>query len=140
MAAIPDTASIAQKWARVTPTRTDDYGQGVRNPRRDWQGATAAAADLYKTEVTKAANEGRFAKGVQRAGTQKWQQKTIEKGLDRWGPGVAGAENDYAAGYEPIRQAIAAVNLPPRRGKMDPQNFKRVELIAKAAHEAKLKK
>lgn len=140
MANIMDTARIAAKWARVTPTRTEDYSQGVQNPRRDWQQATIAASDVYKQEVTKAANEGRFSKGVQRAGSQKWQAKTLEKGVQRWGPGVSVAEPDFAAGYEPIRQAIAAVQLPPRRGKMDPANFQRVQLIAKAAHDAKLKR
>lgn len=140
MANIMDTSKIAEKWARVTPTRTADYDQGIRNPRRDWQQATEAAETTYKSEVTKAANEGRFGKGVKRAGTQKWQQKTIDKGVNRWGPGVAVAEPDFAAGYEPIRQAIAAVNLPPRRGKMDPANFQRVQLVAKAAHEAKTKR
>lgn len=139
MANIPDTAAIAAKWARVTPTRAQDYEEGVRNPRTDWQQATSAAADVYKTEVVKAANEGRFDKGVKKAGTAKWQQKTVEKGTQRWGPGVATAQGDFQAGFEPIRQAISAVNLPPRRGKLDPQNFRRVEMIAKAAHEASKK-
>lgn len=140
MADIQDAARIAEKWARVTPTRTEDYKQGVQTPRRDWQAAASAGEEIYKLEVIKAANEGRFKKGVQRAGTQKWQRRAVETGTQRWGPGVAVAQGDFAQGYEPIRAAIAAVQLPPRRGKMDPANFQRVQAVAQAAHAAKMRK
>ena len=34
---VPSAAKIASKWARVTPERTLDYEEGVRNPARDWE-------------------------------------------------------------------------------------------------------
>ena len=139
MIAMPTVDEIAKKWSDVTPGRTADYERGVNNPRKDWADETAASEDNYKTQVTKAANEGRFGKGVRKAGTDKWKQKTRTKGVRNWGPGVQEGEAAYAKGYAPIRDAISRLDLPPRRGALDPSNFRRVEMVAKAAHDASLK-
>ena len=34
---MPSAAKIAEKWARVTPDRTQDYEDGVRSPSKDWE-------------------------------------------------------------------------------------------------------
>ncbi len=129
MAAIKDTAAIARKWSEVTPLRSGDYEAGVQQPGKDWARETAGSADAWKAGVALAVAEGRFAKGVQRAGTEKWQQQTLSKGVARWGPGVAGAANAYAEGFDPYRQAIAALTLPPRFARQDPRNLERVKAV-----------
>lgn len=136
MIPMPSIDEIARKWSEVTPGRTADYERGVNNPGKDWADETAAAEDIYKSEVIKAANEGRFAKGVRKAGTEKWKEKARTKGVRNWGPGVQEGQSAYAAGYGPIRDAISRLDLPPKRGPLDPTNFRRVEMVAKAAHEA----
>lgn len=137
MAAIKDTAAIARKWASVTPLRSADYEEGVKNPTKDWARETAAAADSYKAGVQAAITEGRFAKGVTRAGSEKWQQNAATKGVQRWGPGVAGAERTYAEGFEPYRQAISGLTLPPRFARQDPRNLERVKAVVNAMIAAK---
>ncbi len=82
--------------------------------------------------MTRAAAEGRFGRGVARAGTPKWQQRSLELGAARFGPGVAAAADDFARGFAPIREAIAAVQLPPRRPRRDPANLQRVNAIVNA--------
>lgn len=136
---IADSSEIAVKWARVTPERSTDYEAGVRSPRRDWKSETAAAEARYKEGVTKAAAEGRFGKGVARAGTAKWQRKAIDVGTARFGPGVAAAGPDYEAGFAPYRATIAGLTLPERYATGDARNLKRVEVIAKALHEKKVR-
>lgn len=136
--AIKPTSSIAEKWSRVTPMRTEDYANGVQNPGKDWKGATVAANANWKAGIQAASSADRFKKGVEKAGTQKWQEKTLEKGTQRWGPGVQGAADDYAAGFEPYRQVISGLTLPPRYPAGDPRNIQRVSAIATALHAKKI--
>jgi len=136
MPPIRSIESIAKKWATVTPGRTEDYRAGVESPRKDWEQATAASEDSYQAGVTKAISEKRFGKGVRAAGTEKWQRNAIEKGTQRWGPGVSMGQSAYAAGYGPIRDAIERVTLPPRFARRDPRNLNRVAAIVNAVVEA----
>lgn len=132
MAAIATMDVIARKWASVTPMRTADYEAGVRNPRRDWSQATAAAEDAWKGGVQAAAAKNLFSAGVRHAGTAKWQQGAIAKGVARWGPGVSVAEPDYSAGFSPYREAISRTTLPQRYPARDPRNLARVKAIVDA--------
>lgn len=138
MAEVKDTEQIAEKWARVTPQRTEDYAQGIQNPRRDWKGSTVAAASSWGQAVSQAVTDKRFEKGVAKAGSEKWQSKAASKGTERWGPGVSGSRGDYEEGFAPFREAIARVVLPPRFPAGDPRNIERVRVIASALRKAKL--
>lgn len=132
MASIKSTSDIAAKWQRVTPQRTQDYDDGISNPRSDWETQTKAAEGRWKEGVQKAATRGAFAKGVSGAGTEKWQRKAKEIGTRRWGEGVQAAKDDYQAGFAPYADTIANTKLPPRYPKGDPRNIDRVSAIAKA--------
>lgn len=136
MANIRSLETIAQKWATVTPQRVGDYEAGIQAPRRDWQQSTLAAEDSYTQGVQAAIAEKRFGKGVRKAGTSKWQENALQKGTQRWGPGVQMAQAAYAAGFAPIRDAIERVTLPPRYARRDPRNLNRVKAIVDAVVEA----
>lgn len=136
--AIKSASEIAEKWARVTPMRTEDYSQGVQNPGKDWKNETKAAEARYEQGVQAAIQKKRFGKGVDEAGTSKWQEKTIEKGTQRWGPGVQVAQTDMAEGFEPYRAVISGLTLPQKYPKGDPRNIQRVAAIATALHAKKV--
>ena len=136
MAVIKSSSSIAEKWARVTPTRDADYRAGVERPLRDWEEEAMAAEDRYREGVTAAAAAGRFGQGVRQAGTEKWRRKAIAVGVNRWGPGVRVAQSDYEEGFAPFRDVIERVDLPPRRAAGDPANIERVAVIAAAPRPA----
>jgi len=138
MPAIKSAREIAEKWARVTPTRDMDYRRGVEQPIKDWAAEAASANDRYVGGVTAAAQQGRYAAGIREAGTEKWKRGAIQKGVTRWGPGVRVAQPDYERGFGPYRDVIERVDLPPRRPKGDPANIERVAAIARALHEAKI--
>jgi len=140
MVAIRSAREIAEKWSTVTPTRTAFYEAGIKAPKKDWAKAAAAAHDTYKEGVTKAAQEGRYLKGVNVAGTDKRQKKAVEKGAGRWGPGVSVASPDFESGYTPFRDAIEKVTLKPRFPKGDPRNYDRVKQIGDALHLLKVSK
>lgn len=137
MAAIRTIEEIARKWATVTPLRTADYEAGVRAPIRDWMRETVAAEGAWKDGVAKAIAESRFSKGVNRAGTARWQEGALSKGVGRWGPGVQLGESRFAEGFAPFREAIARVTLPPRFARRDPRNLLRVAAIVEALVKAK---
>lgn len=130
--------NVAEKWGRVTPQRIDDYLQGVQNPREDWQRATLAAAANQASAIQQAIKEKRFEKGVSKAGTQKWQAKTLKKGAERFGPGVQEGQDAYEVGIAPYLQTIEATTLPPRYPKGDPRNIERVKVMSDALRKKKL--
>jgi len=129
MASIRSVDLIAKKWAVVTPQRTADYESGVREPRQDWARATASAESVYNAGVQAAIVRKAFSKGVNKAGTAKWQKGAVEKGTQRFGPGVQLAQEAYQAGFAPFREAIARVVLPPRFARRDPRNLERVRAV-----------
>jgi len=130
--------SIAEKWGRVTPMRSQDYIIGVQTTRKDWASNTIAAAPNYVQGVQQAIAENRFERGVEKAGTPKWKTNTIEKGGTRWGQGVRMAESEYARGFSPYRDELEAIILPPRGPRGDPMNIERVRIIAERLHALKL--
>jgi len=137
MAAIKPLERIAQKWATVTPQRTDEYVAGVQSPRVAWDTATAAATPAWAAGVQQAIQAGAFQKGVARAGNARWQANSVSKGSQRWGPGVAQGQADYSRGFGPYRQVIEGVQLPQRFARRDPRNLARVAAIVQALSEAK---
>lgn len=132
MAYIRSVDQIASKWAEVTPMRSADYAAGIANPRRSWMAATKAAEGAYQDGVTKAIARKSFGKGVSKAGDEKWSRKAMSRGVANWGPGVADAKGDYAAGFAPYQAAISSAVLPPRYAKRDPRNLARVKAVVDA--------
>jgi len=132
--------SVAEKWSRVTPTRSTDYKEGVENPKKDWATEAANAEDRFVRGVTEAANAGRYGMGVSKAGTKRWQERAMKKGPSRFAEGVAIARPDYERGWAPYRDVIERTELPPRGPKGDPGNIQRVAAMALALHQAKVGK
>lgn len=138
MAAIKSVAAIRDKYARVTPQRTEDYRLGVGTPRVDWAMATKGAESAYQEGVTSAIARKAFGKGVEKAGTAKWQGRATTVGVDRWGPGVVAGVDAYERGFSPFREVIEKTSLPPRYPSGDPRNYARVQAIGEALRKAKL--
>lgn len=138
MAAVKDISQVSEKWARVTPQRTEDYKLGVQNPRKDWAQETAASAANYKLGVDAAQAKGLFAKGVAKTGTQKWKDKALAKGPGRFAEGVFQGQGDYQKGMAPYIDAIKGADLGPRFPRRDPRNLDRVKRVVDAIVAKKL--
>ena len=69
MANIKSMNRITETWTRRAGAATPDYEAGVKNPRTDWEEATAAAEENYNAGVQAAINRGAFGSGVRAAGT-----------------------------------------------------------------------
>lgn len=132
MAPIIPLDRATERFVRRAGQAGPDYEAGVRNPRRNWQEATTAAEPSYRDGVTAAAQQGRFGRGVRRAGNAKWQRRAVELGVPRFPTGVAAAADEWTRGFQPFHAAISAVQLPPRRPKRDPANRQRINAVLDA--------
>ena len=139
MAEIKSLGAIREKWSRVTPMRTEDYKLGVQNPKRDWAEETEEAKQIWKMGVDQAAAKDLFAKGVRKAGTNKWRDKALAVGPGRFAEGVMIAAPEYEKGFAPYHQAIERADLGPRFPRRDPRNLNRVKAIVDALIEEKMK-
>jgi hypothetical protein len=124
-----------EKWQRKVSVAGSDYEAGVRDPAVPWNTATKEAEPRYKEAVVKAAGEGRFGRGVDKAG-DKWNRNVIEKGIARWPDGVSKAGPDYTKGMAPVLAAINATTLPARYPGGDERNLERVRVMNKSVHNA----
>jgi len=127
----------ADKWVNRASVATEDYRQGVNNPRRDWAQATEGASDSYKQGVQKAISEDRFSKGVSKAGTQAWKRGSMDKGASRYAPGVAASKDKYRNNVQPFLDTIEQTDIGERYPRGDPRNIERVARLAKALHDKK---
>jgi len=123
---IKSIARIKEKWQRRTPMTTEDYKIGIENPRRDQAQAAIAAKESHKTAMATAAATDAFAKGVARAGTDKWKKRALAKGPGRFAEGVMVGGDDYEKGFAPAREVLEKTPLPPRFPRRDPRNINRV--------------
>jgi hypothetical protein len=128
----------AEKWVRKASASTQDYTDGVDNPRVPWATAAAAAAANQAAGVQAAIARQAYAKGVQKAGNDKWQRKASGVGASRFSQGVQAGQSDYQSGVAPYLQVIESTTLPPRGPKGDPKNLQRVAAIATALRNKKV--
>jgi len=140
MVKIKDITAIAKKFVDVTPGRAPYYESGVRAPDEDWATKSKGAEPAYEGGVQGAISKKLYGKGVTKAGTPKWQEKTIKKGVEdgRFRAGVTGAEADFSAGFAPYQAELARLILPAKGPRGDPRNVQRVEAIRKALYEKRV--
>ncbi|MBA7479186.1 hypothetical protein ES707_14618 [subsurface metagenome] len=122
---------IVSRWVQGVRGATAAYQFGVQNPARDWADATIAGATAWFQGLQAAHAAGRFESGIRSAGSVKWKNKTLTKGVQMWPVAVAAAEGDYRVGFAPFREAIKAGTLPPRYATRDPRNLERVAAICR---------
>lgn len=137
MANIKDLSKSAEKWQRRAAVAGEDYKAGVENPRTPWAKASTDAAANYTAGVTAAAQQGRFAAGVAKAGDAAYRQGALEKGPGRYVEGVSLAGNRWQDGFKPYGDLIRSTQLPPRGPKGSPANLQRVAVIAQGMRKLK---
>ena len=123
MAEIKSIAAIQEKWGRVTPGRTEDYTNGIKNPKRDWAKSATDAKESHKAAMVAAGQNDSYAKGIAKAGTARWQDRATRKGPSRFAEGVIVGASDYGARFGPYADVIKSTQLTPRFPKGDLRNL-----------------
>ena len=137
---VKSLGDTVERWVTETPRRADYYAKYTPAAAEDWEKNTVAAAPIYKAAVQAADIDKRFAGGVKRVGAAKFRRKVESVGKARFGPGIEAARDDYNAGIAPFLEVLTKLDVPERKPRGDPANLKRVEVIAKALHEERLKR
>lgn len=127
---IKDTASLAKKFVQRAQQAGTDYAEGVRAAGSDWEANAKNGAQNWAMGTQEAISDGRFEKGVSRAGAAKYVRRAAELGAQRFGPGVAGAQDDWARGVQPHLDALKSLDLPPRGVTGSQQNQQRANIVA----------
>lgn len=128
----------SDRWQSRASSSEEAYVVGISNPRRDWAKATADAEDNWKKGIQDAITAKRFAKGVNKAGSEKQKRRAVEVGATRFSQGVNLGKAAYEAGVAPYYTVIENTSLPPRYPKGDPRNIDRVKKITEALRAKKL--
>lgn len=137
MVAIRPIDTIVAKWQNRSSAAAPDYESGVRNPLADWSTNTANAEGNYVQGVQQAISQKRFSQGVKKAGTAKWQEKSIAKGTARFAQGISVSVADYNQGFAQVHATLSRLTLPSRGAKGDPRNLERVRAVAEALRKMK---
>lgn len=133
-------AESSDKYRRRASVAGPDYEKGVHNPKRPYAAAAIAGEANFGTAMTQViANKSRAA-GIQKAGDAKWLEGAVEKGVIRFGPGVALGSKYYEQNLGPIQAKVALTVLPPRGPTGSESNFTVPALVARAFRVAAGKK
>jgi hypothetical protein len=135
---VKDIGTIQTKFAQRASAAGNDYKNGVMNPRRPWAASASAASQSWADGVQQAVANGRFTKGVAKAGDAKWQANASTTGASRYPSGAQASAPNYGTNFAPYLQTIAGLNLPPRFPRGDPRNNDRVSAVTAALHAKKL--
>lgn len=136
---VKDLGQSAKKFGQNAAAGSANYATGVQN-NQSWAQNTEAAAPNWAAGVTTAAQNGRFAKGVSKAGQSKWQQNSVQKGQSRFQTAVQSpaAQQNWQTGFQPFAAVIAGITVPPKGVRGSPQNYQIVQTIGDALHRAKV--
>jgi len=131
---VKSVADSAAKFVNRASAAGGDYKTGVANAGQSWSDATMASADTYAAGVQQAIGRGAFAKGVQKAGPQKFQTNASTKGANHYPEGIRSGQSAYQANSAPYFDALSGIVYPPRRPRGDPANQARSIIVQTTLH------
>src|SRR6266576_6295919 len=104
--AIPDAATVGQRWQQGASAGTQRFVEGIQSTTKDPTALAVAAGGKYLANVQAAYTSGRWARGLQRAGKSGWQTATVAK-AGNYSTGISAAQDKYAAAIGPVLQVEA---------------------------------
>lgn len=124
---IKDAGALAQKYTQRATAAAPDYKSGVLSTTKSQSQLAINAKDVWAAAVAAAAQNGSYAKGLQKSGDAKWSQNASTIGASRYPQGVQNAGAAWQAGVQPFFTAMSGLTLPPRGVKG--QNIGRVQAV-----------
>jgi hypothetical protein len=136
---VKDLGTAAQKFGRNAAAGSANYASGIQG-NQDWQSQTEASKDTWAQGVQAAASNGRFQKGVSKAGQAKWQSASVQKGQPRFQQAVSTpqAQQNWQAGFQPYKTALEGIARPPKGVRGSPGNNQIIQTITDTLHKIKV--
>jgi hypothetical protein len=135
---VKDIGASTTKWNENASRAGAEYGANAEAAADTWAGNTARAADTFGQAITAANIKERFRRGVVKAGAAKYARKIRDVAVNRFGPGISAAIDDYKTGAEPYFSTLSALTLSSRKPRGDPANYNRVMEVGKALNAKRL--
>lgn len=115
-----------------------EYEAGIKAPKNDWEGSTLAAAGTFKMAITAPSVPQLFSAGVKKAGNAKWQKMALDKGVARFGDGVAKSQKFFRNSMSDVLATIEGISLSARGPRGSDQNYIRSKEIGTKLHAKRL--
>jgi len=112
MVKIKSEAEIKKNYEDSTALVPGRFEAGVRSA--SWQADALSGQALYEEQMRKDEILKRRAAGIEKVSDENWRRNTIDKGKNVIGARMKAASDKQVAGYRPYREAISALDLPPR--------------------------
>src|ERR1700675_715182 len=97
---------IVDKQIRRAQQASQDYINGVNGVTESPTAKAAAKKDKYLAGVQQSVSDGTYESSLMAVSTQDWKSATVEKGGQRWAPGVAASRPKllkFQREYGPVR-------------------------------------
>jgi len=132
---VKPVAQVVDKWKTRAAQSANFYAAGTVGKGAAWQQGAQAAAGAWAQGVQNAVAANAFASGVSGASPASYDNGVKNKGVARWGPGVAASVDKYQNKMTSVLNAISGVTLPPRGPRGDAGNYGRVQAIGTVLHD-----
>jgi len=106
------------------------YEAGVKSAT--WQTEAKAGQELYEAQMARAEILARREKGIDKVSDEKWRTTTVAKGKNIIGTRMKEASDKQIVNFRPYREALSAVDLPPKTADPMANLMNRAGAIVKA--------
>lgn len=116
-------ADVTKKWADNTQAAIPRYVKGVQSTTKDPTEEAIKQQSLYIDNTRKAAESGKWASGLRRAGKSKWLKASVEKGAANITTGVRHGQDkvtQFMTAFLPyVEQGAEQVRSMPKGTEAD---------------------
>jgi len=133
-----DLSDAAKKFSQNGQNAAPMYAKNATAAAADWHSQTLASEENYKTGVTRAANEGRFGRGVQKAGAEGYRSGVATVGQNRFSEGMSKGGATWSAEFGKVAQVVAGKDIGPRGITGSQENKNRAANMADAWRAARM--
>ena len=123
----------ATNWEQSAGRAATNWTAGVNNYSGDWAGATTRQQNVMLQNVTAAINNGSWANGINRVGTQGWKNATQASSGNFSNGFTKGAAKQRAAISKILAAEANIVGSAPPRGTYE-QNKARATYVMDQLH------
>lgn len=95
-----------EKWAERIRGSGKYMKSGLEHPREDWATQAKGAKERRDAELRRAIEEDRINKGIEKAGTKKWQTRALDVGVGRWTADAPKSAEEYKRGISDVISAV----------------------------------
>lgn len=132
-------AEVAKKWASRLGGATEQIRSGVQAVTVNPAERALARQDAYVQGVTRAVQEGKYARGLRRSTLEGWRESMLTKGLSRIASGATAAVpkmEAFLSRWLPHQEALRSKLASMPRGDLG-QNIAR--MVAAVEHNAQFR-